>query len=309
MQQEFQELVWSVHGLIPQGLTILGGRPKSGKSFMMLQAALDVVHGRKALGQFQTERSKALYFALEDSPRRIQDRLQMLDPDGRNSADGLKDLVFAYKLPKLAAGGLAAIEDAVNQGAYKLVVIDTFGRVCAPQRGGGDTFRADYDEIAALQESAQRLGISIVLIHHTRKPVPQARVDADDPMDRILGSTGITAAADQLLVLGKVGESLALHVISRDAASNDWEVFHDLDSPAWEVKGKLSAQAVMGPQRRRIIDVLNAKGAMMPAEIAKALKRTQGSTRMLLREMYSEGQVYQMDNGKYDTTTPDAAAA
>jgi hypothetical protein len=300
MQKDFPELRWVVDGVVPQGLTILAGRPKSGKSYMMLQIAADVAHGRAALRHFPVESATVLYFALEDTERRIQERLQQLDPNSEDNSEGLANLHFSYQLPRLAEGGMDVIEQAVREHGYKLIVIDTFGRVAATRRAN-DTFRADYDEVGMLQQLAQKLGISIVVIHHTRKPVVQARADADDPMDRINGTTGITAAADQLLVIGRVGEAQALHVISRDAPSYDWEVRREGESPMWAVAGKLSGQSAVGPQRRRVLDLLNQKGPMNPKDIAAALKRKPGATRTLLYEMFSDGQVYRLNSGAYDT--------
>jgi RecA-family ATPase len=42
---------WAVDDLIPEGLTVLAGRPKLGKSWLMLGVAIAVAAGRRALGQ------------------------------------------------------------------------------------------------------------------------------------------------------------------------------------------------------------------------------------------------------------------
>ena len=46
----FPEPNWIIPKLIPEGLTILGGRPKVGKSWMLLQIALTVKCGGRYLG-------------------------------------------------------------------------------------------------------------------------------------------------------------------------------------------------------------------------------------------------------------------
>lgn len=40
-------------------------------------------------------------------------------------------------------------------------------------------------------------GVAIVLVHHVRK------MDADDPLDTVSGTTGLTGAADTVLVLNR----------------------------------------------------------------------------------------------------------
>ncbi len=71
----FPEPNWIVKGLIPEGLTVLGGRPKVGKSWMLLQIALSVQCGGRFL-ETQVEPGDVLYLALEDNGRRLQERMR-----------------------------------------------------------------------------------------------------------------------------------------------------------------------------------------------------------------------------------------
>jgi len=48
--REFPEPRGAVPGFIAQGVTLLAGRPKMGKSFLALNIALAVGHGGEALG-------------------------------------------------------------------------------------------------------------------------------------------------------------------------------------------------------------------------------------------------------------------
>lgn len=64
-----------VDTLLPEGLCILGGAPKVGKSFLSLQLAYCVSQGLPFLG-FKTNQTGVIYFALEDVERRIQHRMQ-----------------------------------------------------------------------------------------------------------------------------------------------------------------------------------------------------------------------------------------
>ena len=63
--ETFPDPVWAVPGVLCEGLNLLAGAPKVGKSWF----ALDV------------EQGDALYLALEDPPRRMQDRLGKCSPD------------------------------------------------------------------------------------------------------------------------------------------------------------------------------------------------------------------------------------
>jgi hypothetical protein len=71
----FPERRWAVPGLIPEGLSLLAGKPKVGKSWLALTMALGVAHGGRVLGQLaMPEPLGVLYLALEDSPLRLQER-------------------------------------------------------------------------------------------------------------------------------------------------------------------------------------------------------------------------------------------
>ena len=72
---EFREPKWAVPGLLPEGVAILAGRPKCGKSWLALGAAVAVASGSEALGNIECAEGDVLYLALEDTARRLQGRL------------------------------------------------------------------------------------------------------------------------------------------------------------------------------------------------------------------------------------------
>ncbi len=74
MTTPMKPLKFIISGLIPQGLHILAGAPKIGKSWLALWICLQVAKGEKAW-EFETLRSEVLYLCLEDSFSRIQSRL------------------------------------------------------------------------------------------------------------------------------------------------------------------------------------------------------------------------------------------
>ena len=76
----FEPLKWIVQDYIPEGLTVLGGRPKIGKSWFILGVGLGVARGTETLGKF-VERGDVLYCGLEDGKRRMRSRVEkMLGP-------------------------------------------------------------------------------------------------------------------------------------------------------------------------------------------------------------------------------------
>jgi hypothetical protein len=77
METDYPTPQFLVPGLIVEGLTLLAGRPKIGKSWLALACAVAVATGGEFLGRKATQ-GEVLYLALEDSPRRIKKRLREL---------------------------------------------------------------------------------------------------------------------------------------------------------------------------------------------------------------------------------------
>ena len=73
-----------VEGLLPEGLHILAGSPKVGKSWLALWICLQVSKGEPVWG-LPTAHGTALYLCLEDSYARIQNRLFQLAEDAPNT--------------------------------------------------------------------------------------------------------------------------------------------------------------------------------------------------------------------------------
>ena len=199
---EFPEPKGPIPWIIPVGLTVLGERPKRGKSWCMLQAASALGLGVKFLDH-DLHLGKVLYYALENSARRLKERARKL---GILGGPGLVD--FVMKLAPLHLGGLATVEQAARHGGFEMIVIDTIRRAMP-----GKDFNKDgtlFDDILGkLQTLAQQCNLAIVVVLHTRKS--GAGFDPD-PVDDVLGSTGLTASADCVLALyteqGKKGAVL-----------------------------------------------------------------------------------------------------
>ena len=83
----FPPIKFAVPGLIPEGCSILAGRPKLGKSWLALDIALAVARGSYCLGDLQCEQGEVLYLALEDNKRRLRSRIEKVSPP--QSEDGL----------------------------------------------------------------------------------------------------------------------------------------------------------------------------------------------------------------------------
>ena len=186
----YEPVSFVVDDLLPQGLHLLAGAPKIGKSWLALWLCLCAAQG-KPLWTFATRPCEVLYLCLEDSFQRIQSRLFDLTEDAPPT------LHFAVMSQQLHNGLVEQIEQFLKEHPQtRLIVIDTLQRI---RTAGNDAnaYASDYRDIGVLKALADKHRIAILLVHHLRK------MNDDDPMNMISGTTGLSGATDSNFVLRK----------------------------------------------------------------------------------------------------------
>jgi len=212
--------------LLPQGLHVLAGAPKVGKSWLSLWLCLQVAKGEPAW-EFPTTQGDVLYLCLEDSYSRIQNRLLDITDDAP------PNLFFATMSEKLHSGLEQQIERFLTSHPdTALIVIDTLQRI----RGGvndANPYASDYRDLGILKTLADRHRIAILLIHHLRK------MNDDDPMNMISGTTGISGATDTNFVLRKSkrsSNSATLYCTGRDIEYRELSLEFDGTEHVWKLR-------------------------------------------------------------------------
>ena len=176
-----------IDGLLSQGLHILAGSPKVGKSWLALWLAVTVAKGERIWGM-SVQQGTTLYLCLEDSQLRIQNRLFEITEDAPPTVHFCTDSgVLGQGLEEQLETFFREHSDTV------LVIIDTLQMI----RGGGydNTYANDYRDLSALKRIADAHGIAVLLIHHLRKE------PATDVFSRISGTTAISGAVDSSFTL------------------------------------------------------------------------------------------------------------
>jgi len=295
MEKEYEPIRWTVPGLIPEGLILLAGKPKVGKSWLALHLchAVAFESGGYALGQVEVQPGKAVYYGLEDSERRLQERLKSI-------ACGLpmpENLFISNHLERLDAGGLEEIEAFLEENRdTRLVVIDTLARVKPRTRRNTDAYETDTEIMGNLQNIAMRHGITVLVVHHMRKNVK----DADDVFDGVLGSTGLTGTADGTILVqrGRQSKEIVMHITGRDIEEQQLSVKFDLsDRVPFNLMGT-TEEVHMSDTRKEILEYLEENGATGPKELSKALGKNYSTTKNTLWTMLKEGLISN-EKGKY----------
>ena len=180
-----QELI---EGMLAPGLYILAGASKIGKSWLVLQIAHCVSMGLPLWGR-QVQKSEVLYLALEDTEQRLQKRLMCICGGETGS------IAFATEAEVLGRGFEEQVTNFLRSHPQaKLVIVDTLIKV-REMNSRGNAYANDYATMTAFKGIANQYGITILIVHHTRKQ------EASDIMDMISGTTGIMGCADGAMVL------------------------------------------------------------------------------------------------------------
>ncbi len=232
LAMDIPEPRWAIPGLLSEGLSVLAGKPKLGKSWLALNLALTIAAGGKALGDTQVQPGDVLYLALEDRLRRVKDRatkvLRGLD------LHASARLHFAVECPRMDRGGLQAVEGWIaSVPRPTLVVIDVWAKYKTVSRGKGNAYEEDYELAGLVKAIGDRNGASILALHHCKK------AKAEDVVDEISGTTGLAGCADGLLILTRTRGDYEgnIFLTGRDIDEKELAVSFDPERFTWTSLG------------------------------------------------------------------------
>jgi hypothetical protein len=293
---KFEPISWIVHEIIPaEGVTILCSRPKFGKSWLAYDLCIGSTMNRFILGAIKPAQGDVLYLALEDSKRRLQRRMTKLLPTF--SGKWPETLTITTEWRRLHEGGLDDIRSwhehvEAKGGKPILAVIDVLAKVRKPT-GNKPIYEADYEALTGLHRLVHELGIAIVVVHHTRK------MAADDLMETVSGSYGLTGAVDTVIVMANKGGGAVLDVRGRDVESAELAIQFSNSSCRWTILGA-AAEVHQSDQRKAIIAALTERGEPMRiSELMAATSMKRNPLELLLGKMVKAQSIKRTGSGHY----------
>lgn len=286
--QNFPPISWVVPDILPEGLTILAGKPKLGKSWLAMQIGDGVANGGEVLGR-PVEQGAVLYAALEDNARRLKSRMQKTSNELVLWSDSLE---FATEWPRLDASGIEAFQTwADHNSNARLIIIDTLATV-RPTGGGNEPLhQRDYGAMRPLHALANDRGIAVLVVHHLRK------AEADDPFDTVSGSTGLTGAADATLILKTSADGPVLYGRGRDMPEFESAVEFDLTTCRWADLGRPSD--AHGSATRKAVRQALKDGKITPKDISEVTGIEYDLCAKTLQRMAEGGEVQKGGRGRY----------
>lgn len=291
MEKEFPEPKWAVPGLFCEGLNILAGKPKKGKSILALNIGIAIASGGVALGKIPVEKGAVLYLALEDPLRRLKSRIKQMLAYCGQAPEGLH---LFTRWPKMHEGGLELLTTKIESlPGVRLVIIDTLQKFRKSMTGNNNLYSEDYETISQIKEIADRFNVCILLIHHLRKST------ADDIFDTLSGSLGLTGSADGNLVLESNGGKVTLHVTGRDIENTELALELDPRTLTWTLLGEASEVKATTDQQRLYDAIKESVEPLSPKELSQITELNPRYLNNLLAKFISRGDIKRTGYGRY----------
>ena len=212
--RKLPNIEWTVRNLVEQGtFVVLGGEPKTSKTWASLELALSVASGRNAFNspQFETKVRPVFMFLLEDGEWNVQARLQALaSPKGMNTerlsqmplhVSCRKPMSLDEDAERIISILLSYSEQEIRDTGESipgLVLIDPLRNAHHREENDSGEMRKVMD---ACLEITRRTGYSLVVNHHFKK-IPKNQEES--PGYAMRGSSSIYGSVDGIIGLRKI---------------------------------------------------------------------------------------------------------
>ncbi|MDG2407089.1 MAG: AAA family ATPase [Paracoccaceae bacterium] len=262
------------------GLAMLAGAPKAGKSWQVLCMAKDMLKAGKPV----------FYIAAEDNHRRLQGRINSVfitPPEGLICHAGLSQ---DEAIPR-GQSALKYLEEIALRYAPSCIIIDTVASILKPHGKSGD-YNVSVDEYAALRKLAHKQKMAILVVHHTKKTTEVSL----SPLEQILGSTGITATVETILVMENIigKKDRKLHVTGKDVEQNEFYL-------AWNGAGydfcEDAEVAGLGSVQLEVYELIKQYPRCSQGKLVNMIGKDQGQISKILYALQDKDLIMKLEQG------------
>lgn len=219
LREPEEDISYLIDGVLPSGgFSVLASKPKTGKSTLARNLALNTAKGNLFLNRNVTKGS-VIYYALEEKKSEVKKHFQDM---GATEEDEI--YIYTGSVPVDALMQIRKIVESIKPA---LVIIDPLFRLARVKDGN------DYVQVTQALDPLLRLardtGTHVLCVHHTNKGQGQGG-------DSVLGSTAIFSSVDTLLIMKRHEDYRTIQSIQRYGEDLPETTLHfDKDSRTIEI--------------------------------------------------------------------------
>lgn len=299
-QTQRKWLIEGIWGASAAGL--LGGAPKSCKSWLGLDMAVSVATGTPCLGAFAIlECGRSLVYLAEDAIEVVRERVASI---GRHRGITLEAIdLHVIQSPSLRLdreNDLARLKETIRELRPKLLVLDPLVRL----HGVDENNASEIAELlSSLREIQRAFDVAVVVVHHTRKNAPVGVLASGQGLR---GSGDLHAFGDSNLYLGRRrggDDRLVLTMEHRAAAAPDPVELRLVAEREDEVHLALTsgtATCTTGPPdslEEKILDVLDVEAETERDDLRRKASVRNETLGIALRNLEAQGRIVRGTTG------------
>jgi hypothetical protein len=152
-------------------------------------------------------------------------------------------------------------------GSVVCTAIDVLKMVRPVGQDRKAAYDRDYEALVGLRELSKELDIAIIVAHHTRK------APADDLIDMVSGTLGLTGAADTIIVIDRQPSGgFVFDVRGRDVEAVQLAAQFGKDTCRWTIVGD-AGSVRRSAEREAVLSVFREAGEPLTVELVTAALR------------------------------------
>ena len=217
---------WLVKDIIPEGLGIIAGAPKAGKSMLLLQLCYCLGNGYdEFLGYEIPNKANIVYYDFESNSNLIKNRISNMFPNEEPPKN-----VYIHQEPlTYEEGFLELMKGHIKKYDADLVVVDMYTQVARTTGADSESYIPKARELVKYKDLAELYGITIILVMHTRKSDKPRKIAVED----IMGSQAYTGTTQFNIVIGKTldckGNEHVINFVETNRAGAELDLVLRLD--------------------------------------------------------------------------------
>ncbi len=284
--RQVEGTAWLVPDYLPAGsCCVVGGQPKSCKSYITLDLALAVVAGGDWLGKPVETTGRVLLVDCETPDRALQDRIKSLAAGRTTDNRDLERLLILDKthVDLADADSVSSLQAVVAEHEPTLIIMDPLRSLHSAEENDAGAMSG---VLVALRELTHVCNSTLVLVHHTIKSTESGR-----RMGALLrGSSALHAWLDAMLLIKREGDTITVEAQGRHAPDQaPITVNLDIDSTGPSPVARINVVGLPAFLAARADEVLalllKAPGGLNLTSIRDQLRANSMSVRRALAEL------------------------